>query len=947
MAGLSTQILRYFPTIVKKYIEFNRYNWTQALIQHRMKTEYPKIVEGDIPAIHVELRANKFSRSDYYSRHTVSAPYTTKLFVVIPPIHGNIQTFQETLITLQILNVISYVQSQVKNRWQVAKGVVIVFSHPFYEYKDSRTKKETNRKLFACMNELEMENRQRIYCLSDGGSPDLVKVGLYDICNCEGTDPTVYIKSEKLLEYYIPTLLPPTHVIFPYQLNVMSGILISGEEEILEKTTINQPNPFTIFHRSPLYGKFQAVSIKRGYPLSIADPSICAVRMDAALNRFRIDTKAVSNIDAIIKKHIAPLVQKVIGVCTSKGLKGLDHQIEIALLTVAKKDVHADRGEFIVKTEAIIKIKKTSIEIIKSITKDLTIGREIQQALTDYPIAEYDKYLRFPFTDEVVYIHKKEQNEPIKPMGPLIPTPDAIPAVAQAGGGLPCQDLLIHSRTKTLRLFDKENYILDTILFLNTNSDYQTTKCLPHIKSEIFGQVNKKKFVHHHEEHEINNKYDIHLINVGGKFFEVRKPSEDVINNWRGKYKHTQSGGDGWAALNGTSTLTDNSPTVTTGITGVVNELNNGTAGFDTVVSSAAVPAVDLANSQASGWAALNNGASTLTGDQSTATTDLVGIVNELNTGKTGFDTMALNNALHAIDVVKSQTTTVANKSTGLSFGEKAGIAAAGIAALGLVGTMLSSNKSSGATLNIPTIDKSESDIKPHTPVVIGGKSEDPFLIVDETLPILIQGEADLLNSLHLEPKDLPIIFDKNNKYGLTSWKIAIPEFFTNLIVKECYKDAVLLTRAECQNSRNFLYSINEYYEVLDVKKDNNPEYFADSDSDSDDSVDHDLVRTRSSISKNRTIGNFGEKPGVDVLTQVVRDPSTYINHNIDGKFHPAVKAIAVDKGSGKKIFLSLYLEDVLVNDIAIPVSEEHKTALSAKVTDLNREFSNYVIYTY
>ena len=732
MAGLSRQITKFFPAIVKQHIEIHRHDWTQALIQTRMKTEYPVVFEQDLPSIATDLANNKFTRSDYYTRYVVSLPYTMKLIVTIPPMKGDIQLFIETLTTLQALNLIKYVRGDEKNRWQVAKDAVLVFSHPFYDYSKGKSDRVgINRMLFVCMNELEMENRHRVFCLSDGGSADLVRVGLYDICNCDNPDSTKRIKSKSGIEYVIPTLLSPTHVLFPYKLNAMNGILISGEVESEAGAFLNEPNPFTTIYRSALYGKLFGLSIKKGYPISVADPTICAIRMDQALTRFLKDTTpVVGDPTAIIAAHVKPLLNKILDFCSTNGIQtaGLDQ----AILAIATANPQVGRGEFIVQTEAIIKIKRGSVKVIEAITTDPIKATGLQKILADYPIKDYDKYLRFPFSDEVKHIQATASS------------------VQTGGGDVNCESLRIPDRMRPLKLFDKELYIIHDIIILNLRNDYN--KCLPEIKNEQFGPKEGLMFIKHKEVNEIYNKYDTTMIEVGGRMFEIRRDSMGVSDNWGGLIAPDQIG--------------------------------------------------------------------------------------------------------------------------------EAGVV------------------------------KKENDA-----------------------PILIQGEADLLNSLQLTPQNMGAIFNENNKYNLTNWRNVIPSFFRNLLASKCYKDTVLLTNAECQTSRNFLYSIQEYVE--------SPEHI-------ESAIEQEVLVKEDLTEKDEDLllGDIGTTDGVIELNVVRKHDPTYEKHMVNGKYYPSVKAIAVHKKSGNEIMLAVYLKSVEISENDI-ITDEHKSSLLLRVKGLQAQYPNYVIYTY
>ena len=108
-------------------------------------------------------------------------------------------------------------------------------------------------------------------------------------------------------------------------------------------------------------------------------------------------------------------------------------------------------------------------------------------------------------------------------------------------------------------------------------------------------------------------------------------------------------------------------------------------------------------------------------------------------------------------------------------------------------------------------------DIPVNTSALAGGNLCDK---VPQDVPVLVKGEAELLNDLNLTPTNMKEIFSPENNYAnsfnyssLKSWGAAIEMFFRNLTVQKCYENRLLLTTSECEEAKCFLYSIRDYLE--------------------------------------------------------------------------------------------------------------------------------------
>jgi hypothetical protein len=68
------------------------------------------------------------------------------------------------------------------------------------------------------------------------------------------------------------------------------------------------------------------------------------------------------------------------------------------------------------------------------------------------------------------------------------------------------------------------------------------------------------------------------------------------------------------------------------------------------------------------------------------------------------------------------------------------------------------------------------------------------------------QDEAKLLNEMNLRPYLLPNIFPT------TSWTEHLAHFLQNIGLSNCFSDETIMTRRECQKSRDFISAVVEYY---------------------------------------------------------------------------------------------------------------------------------------
>ena len=209
-------------------------------------------------------------------------------------------------------------------------------------------------------------------------------------------------------------------------------------------------------------------------------------------------------------------------------------------------------------------------------------------------------------------------------------------------------------------------------------------------------------------------------------------------------------------------------------------------------------------------------------------------------------------------------------------------------------------------------------------------------------LPILTQGEADLLNSLKITPQNMEYIFYDGNPYGLDNWRTAFSDFFTNIVLTKCYKDTFLLTNSECQKSRNFLYSIREHIDRNFIKEDSD-----DTDSSEDTLVKGHIIHETDEDDKELDQGDIAGDSEIQEIHASIDQKPTFTMHQKDGIWRPSVKVFSVNKRTGEKKIMMLHLMDEEGNDGSEPIGEKQEKKLLSKIRDLQTKYPNLVIHTY
>ena len=203
---------------------------------------------------------------------------------------------------------------------------------------------------------------------------------------------------------------------------------------------------------------------------------------------------------------------------------------------------------------------------------------------------------------------------------------------------------------------------------------------------------------------------------------------------------------------------------------------------------------------------------------------------------------------------------------------------------------------------------------------------------IQQDIPVLVKGEADLLNDLNLTPTNMKEIFSSENHYAntfkyesLKTWGAALEMFFRNLTVKKCYENRLLLTTSECEEAKCFLYSIRDYLEdpVNETEVNNK---FLKGDSTKD---------TREPSLEDDTEVKIGKIS--------IAEPRYSI---FEGK--PTVRVGAIEKATNKRVHFNLKLSKDSEN-------KGQRFPTDAEIEELKAEFekkqlqykSKYVMYLY
>ena len=199
-----------------------------------------------------------------------------------------------------------------------------------------------------------------------------------------------------------------------------------------------------------------------------------------------------------------------------------------------------------------------------------------------------------------------------------------------------------------------------------------------------------------------------------------------------------------------------------------------------------------------------------------------------------------------------------------------------------------------------------------------------------ESVPILVKGEAELLNDLNLSPLNMALIFkegnDYANKFGYTnlkSWSTAIPMFLNNLTTQKCYSNRLLLTKSECEESKCFLYSIRDYLDSTEGDK---------------------LIQSRVLEADTSEFNQDSLETDEHISLSKVHIEAPQFTKDEQGR--PYVRVGAIEKRTNKRVHFNLTLTAKRLTEGE--VTDEEKEQLRNMFEEKKTKYSsNYVMYLY
>jgi len=146
-------------------------------------------------------------------------PSTTKNLLIFPPINGDIKVFQRMLIKCEQIKLI---HRRLGNILTIEENTVFVFMPPFYKsYIRADTAKmlAINKQLFTAFLSVEANNNNQIFVLAEHTNDNVIGGNFLQ------TDAS---------SIYIPNLLEPSYILYPYARGDKTGILLSAKGDAAE-----------------------------------------------------------------------------------------------------------------------------------------------------------------------------------------------------------------------------------------------------------------------------------------------------------------------------------------------------------------------------------------------------------------------------------------------------------------------------------------------------------------------------------------------------------------------------------------------------------------------------------------------------------------------------------------------------------------------------------------
>jgi hypothetical protein len=156
---------------------------------------------------------------DTKKRLVTVIPSTTKNLLIFPPINGDIKVFQRMLIKCEQMKLI---HRRLGNILTIEENTVFVFMPPFYKsYIRADTAKmlAINKQLFTAFLSVEANNNNQIFILTEHTNDNVIGGN--------------FLKTDAL-SMYIPNLLEPSYILYPYARGDKTGILLSAKGDAAE-----------------------------------------------------------------------------------------------------------------------------------------------------------------------------------------------------------------------------------------------------------------------------------------------------------------------------------------------------------------------------------------------------------------------------------------------------------------------------------------------------------------------------------------------------------------------------------------------------------------------------------------------------------------------------------------------------------------------------------------
>ena len=449
----------------------------------------------------------------------------------------------------------------------INKKVALVFS----EVYNTTTELESAEKIFLYTSLLEIANKSNVFCLANFNEGDrCINVGL-DLMN-------KYLKkneSSRILT--VPTLLSPSHVIFPYKLlNGVSGVIISMDKTKKKKDMCATNNIFTKIYGNRYYGKAGfGLFVKPGYPFITCNTGLIRYNCgDGADFLYEIssrgsyiprtfeaeknDGKTMGEIGETALNTLPIVKERTDAIIRITGKSF----IEIAIAMGPHK-LYFGRNQFIVYTEILLYIYNNFNKFVAALGLKSPVDDNKISELKQYLKVNinHKKYIRYPLTKPFSNFRKigkyyhNLKNNPIKNLDRVYEDNEYELSV-QSGGSISkkkkrglliggnspvCGDMSIKGQATPLGKYDVEQISPFTIFVLSIEKDMNAD---PVCKLNTSQQDSKvaEEFMAWPNEREIADIFNLEIIDVGAKTYAVRVGTEGVQKNWQG-YKGAMTGG--------------------------------------------------------------------------------------------------------------------------------------------------------------------------------------------------------------------------------------------------------------------------------------------------------------------------------------------------------------------------------------------------------------------